>query len=34
MMDDKDPEVIARVTNAFLDMKKLDIAEIEKAYKG
>ncbi len=34
MMDDKDPEVINRVTKAFLEMKKLDIAEIEKAYKG
>ncbi|MDW7659900.1 MAG: VOC family protein [Bacillota bacterium] len=34
MMDDKDPEAIARVTKAFLEMKKLDIAEIEKAYKG
>lgn len=34
MMDDNDPEAINRVTKAFLEMKKLDIAEIEKAYKG
>jgi predicted 3-demethylubiquinone-9 3-methyltransferase (glyoxalase superfamily) len=28
------PEQIARVTKAFLKMKKFDLAELEKAYKG
>ena len=38
MMDDMmaggDPEKIARVTQAFLKMKKFDIAGLEKAYAG
>ena len=28
------PEQIARVTQAFLPMKKFDLAELEKAYEG
>jgi predicted 3-demethylubiquinone-9 3-methyltransferase (glyoxalase superfamily) len=28
------PEQVARVTEAFLPMKKLDIAELERAYAG
>lgn len=31
LLDDPDPEVVARVTSAFLEMKKIDIAELEKA---
>jgi len=34
MMNDKDHEKIARVTEAFLKMKKFDIAELKKAYEG
>ncbi|HML26382.1 MAG TPA: VOC family protein [Methanomethylovorans sp.] len=34
MMQDKDAEKLARVTAAFLKMKKFDIAELKKAYKG
>ncbi len=34
MMNDKDPERISRVTHAFLQMKKFDIAELERAYQG
>jgi predicted 3-demethylubiquinone-9 3-methyltransferase (glyoxalase superfamily) len=34
MMKDKDEKKIARVTEAFLKMKKLDIAELKKAYSG
>lgn len=34
MMQDPDPEKLARVTQAFLAMKKLDIAALEKAYRG
>lgn len=34
MMGQGTPEQIARVTQAFLKMKKFDIAELEKAYKG
>lgn len=34
MMADQDPEKVARVTNAFMEMKKLDIAQLEKAYAG
>lgn len=34
MMDDKDPRRVARVTKAFLKMKKFDLAELEKAYEG
>lgn len=33
MMTDKDPQKIARVTQAFLKMKKFDIVELEKAYE-
>jgi predicted 3-demethylubiquinone-9 3-methyltransferase (glyoxalase superfamily) len=34
MLQDKDPRKVARVTEAFLKMKKLDIATLKKAYKG
>jgi predicted 3-demethylubiquinone-9 3-methyltransferase (glyoxalase superfamily) len=34
MMQDKDPEKLARVTRAFLKMKKFDIAELQRAYDG
>ncbi|MHB1330922.1 MAG: VOC family protein [Minisyncoccota bacterium] len=34
MMGSGDQEVINRVTKAFLKMKKYDIAELERAYKG
>jgi predicted 3-demethylubiquinone-9 3-methyltransferase (glyoxalase superfamily) len=34
MMASGDPEQIARVTEAFLKMKKFDLAELEKAYQG
>jgi len=34
MMASDDPEKIARVTQAFLKMKKFDIAELRKAYEG
>lgn len=34
MMSDKDPERSARVTQAFLRMKKFDLAELENAYRG
>ena len=34
MMSKGTPEQIARVTQAFLKMKKFDIATLEKAYKG
>lgn len=34
MMKDKDPEKLARVTEAFLKMKKFDIAKLEEAYEG
>ena len=33
-MKDKDEKKIARVTEAFLKMKKFDIAELKKAYAG
>ena len=33
MMRDKDPKRVARVTQAFLQMKKFDIAKLEEAYK-
>jgi predicted 3-demethylubiquinone-9 3-methyltransferase (glyoxalase superfamily) len=33
MMRDKDPNKLARVTAAFLKMKKFDLATLEKAYK-
>jgi predicted 3-demethylubiquinone-9 3-methyltransferase (glyoxalase superfamily) len=34
MMEDKDPARVARVTEAFLKMKKFDLAELERAYRG
>lgn len=34
MMGSDDPEKIARVTQAFLKMKKFDLAELERAAKG
>lgn len=34
MMRDGSPEQIARVTQAFLQMKKFDLAELRKAYLG
>ena len=34
MMADKDPKKVARVVQAFLKMKKFDIAALEKAYAG
>lgn len=34
MMSKGSPEQIARVTQAFLKMKKFDIAKLEEAYKG
>jgi predicted 3-demethylubiquinone-9 3-methyltransferase (glyoxalase superfamily) len=34
MMKDKDEEKLARVTQAFLKMKKFDIEKLEKAYRG
>jgi predicted 3-demethylubiquinone-9 3-methyltransferase (glyoxalase superfamily) len=34
MMQDRDPERVARVTRAFLKMKKFDIAALQRAYDG
>ena len=34
MMRHGTPEQIARVTQAFLKMKKFDLAELRKAYEG
>ena len=34
MLTDKDPKKVARVTQAFLQMKKFDIAELQRAYEG
>jgi predicted 3-demethylubiquinone-9 3-methyltransferase (glyoxalase superfamily) len=34
MLRDPDPRKVERVTNAFLKMKKFDLAELAKAYKG
>lgn len=34
MMEKGTPEQVARVTKAFLQMKKFDIATLEKAYRG
>ena len=34
MMADKDPQRVARVTEAFMRMKKFDLAELERAYQG
>lgn len=34
MMQEKDPERLARVIEAFLKMKKFDIAALQRAYRG
>ncbi len=34
MMQDKDPERVSRVTQAFLHMKKFDLAALQRAYDG
>jgi predicted 3-demethylubiquinone-9 3-methyltransferase (glyoxalase superfamily) len=34
MIQDADEETLARVTQAFLPMKKLDLAKLEEAYAG
>jgi predicted 3-demethylubiquinone-9 3-methyltransferase (glyoxalase superfamily) len=34
MLGDNDPDKVARVTQAFLKMKKFDINELRKAYRG
>ncbi len=34
MMKDIDKKKLARVTEAFLKMKKFDIAALKRAYKG
>jgi predicted 3-demethylubiquinone-9 3-methyltransferase (glyoxalase superfamily) len=34
MLQDPDPKKVARVTAAFLKMKKFDIAALERAYEG
>jgi predicted 3-demethylubiquinone-9 3-methyltransferase (glyoxalase superfamily) len=34
MLQDKDKKKVARVTETFLKMKKLDIAKLQKAYRG
>jgi predicted 3-demethylubiquinone-9 3-methyltransferase (glyoxalase superfamily) len=34
LIDDADPERAARVTKAFLAMKKFDLAELRRAYEG
>lgn len=34
MLQDKDPRKVARVAQAFLQMKKLDLAKLEQAYEG
>jgi predicted 3-demethylubiquinone-9 3-methyltransferase (glyoxalase superfamily) len=34
MLEDRDEEKVARVTEAFLKMKKFDIAALRKAYRG
>ncbi len=34
MLRDPDPNKVARVTNAFLKMRKFDIAALERAYRG
>ena len=34
MMADKDPKKVARVVQAFLQMKKFDLAALRKAYEG
>jgi predicted 3-demethylubiquinone-9 3-methyltransferase (glyoxalase superfamily) len=34
MMKDQDPDRVARVTQAFLQMKKFDLAELQRAFDG
>lgn len=34
MIVDKDPQKVGRVTAAFLKMKKFNIEELKKAYRG
>ncbi len=34
MMKDKDPKKLARVTEAFLKMKKFDMKTLQRAYRG
>jgi hypothetical protein len=34
MMSKGAPEQLARVTKAFLKMKKFDLAELQKAFEG
>jgi hypothetical protein len=34
MMQDQDPDRLARVTHAFLKMKKFDLAALQRAYYG
>lgn len=34
MMADPDPAKVARVTDSFLEMKKFDLAELQRAYAG
>ncbi len=34
MMGSDDPQKVARVTQAFLEMKKFDIAKLQRAYDG
>jgi len=34
LQKDKDPQKVARVTEAFLKMKKFDIQQLKKAYEG
>jgi predicted 3-demethylubiquinone-9 3-methyltransferase (glyoxalase superfamily) len=34
MMQDKDPKKVARVVQAFLKMKKFDVAALKRAYEG
>ena len=34
MLSDKDKKKVARVTQAFLKMKKFDIKELQRAYRG
>ncbi|SDG83980.1 VOC family protein [Nitrosomonas sp. Nm132] len=34
IMEDQDPERLARVTQAFLKMKKFDLAALQRAYDG
>jgi predicted 3-demethylubiquinone-9 3-methyltransferase (glyoxalase superfamily) len=34
MVQDQDPERLARVTQAFLQMKKFDLVALQRAYDG